>query len=260
LTSLSVSPPFQAGVFDGLTYAQIAANRPEEFAARKADKLRYRYPSGESYMDVIQRLEPVITGARCALHSSSTLAAHGTQHRTHSSMDHSVQGLAEEHSMLHCTVPRALPAGGPRPTRRAAGRLTPGILLLAASPQASYCWPPHPRHPTAVPAEVERERECVCIVAHQAVLRALYGYFMNRPLDVSPPFSLSPPVACQAPLAFRPVRPRCDAALAPLSGRPGSPHGCAAPASLSRPCPGRLPFAPRRRSPRSTCRCTASWS
>ena len=71
LTSLSVSPPFQAGVFDGLTYAQIAANRPEEFAARKADKLRYRYPSGESYMDVIQRLEPVITGARCAQHSTA---------------------------------------------------------------------------------------------------------------------------------------------------------------------------------------------
>ena len=34
-------------------------------------------------------------------------------------------------------------------------------------------------------AEVERERECVVIVAHQAVLRALYGYFMNKPLDVS---------------------------------------------------------------------------
>lgn len=36
-------------------------------------------------------------------------------------------------------------------------------------------------------AEVEREKECVCIVSHQAVLRALYGYFMNQPLDVSVP-------------------------------------------------------------------------
>ena len=34
--------------------------------------------------------------------------------------------------------------------------------------------------------EVERERECVIIVAHQAVLRALYGYFMNRPLETIP--------------------------------------------------------------------------
>ena len=33
-------------------------------------------------------------------------------------------------------------------------------------------------------AEVEREKECVCIVSHQAVLRALYGYFMNQPLEV----------------------------------------------------------------------------
>ena len=33
----------------------------EEFEARRADKLHYQYPGGESYMDVIQRLEPVIT-------------------------------------------------------------------------------------------------------------------------------------------------------------------------------------------------------
>lgn len=33
---------------------------PEEYAARQADKLRYRYPRGESYMDIIARLEPVI--------------------------------------------------------------------------------------------------------------------------------------------------------------------------------------------------------
>ncbi len=33
--------------------------------------------------------------------------------------------------------------------------------------------------------ELERERECVCVVAHQAVLRALYGYFTDTPLNVS---------------------------------------------------------------------------
>ena len=32
--------------------------------------------------------------------------------------------------------------------------------------------------------EIERERECVCVVAHQAILRALYGYFMKVPLAV----------------------------------------------------------------------------
>ena len=32
--------------------------------------------------------------------------------------------------------------------------------------------------------EIERERECVCVVAHQAILRALYGYFTKCPLKV----------------------------------------------------------------------------
>ncbi|KAK9918087.1 hypothetical protein WJX75_001099 [Coccomyxa subellipsoidea] len=85
----------QAGIFDGWTYEEIAEKQPEEYAARKRDKLRYRYPSGESYMDVIQRLEPVII-------------------------------------------------------------------------------------------EIERERECVVVVAHQAILRALYGYFMKIPLSDVP--------------------------------------------------------------------------
>ena len=30
--------------------------------------------------------------------------------------------------------------------------------------------------------EIERERECVCVVAHQAILRAIYGYFTKTPL------------------------------------------------------------------------------
>ena len=69
-----------AGEFDGMTYDEIAKKFPEEYAARAKDKLvllpfiyfcnvlfsdhcqsqRYRYPRGESYLDVIARLEPVI--------------------------------------------------------------------------------------------------------------------------------------------------------------------------------------------------------
>ncbi len=49
-----------AGVCDGWTYALVKERMPEDFAARKADKLRYRYPRGESYQDVIGRLNPVI--------------------------------------------------------------------------------------------------------------------------------------------------------------------------------------------------------
>ncbi|KAL8215190.1 hypothetical protein R6Q57_004639 [Mikania cordata] len=84
-----------AGVCDGMTYEEIKRNMPEEYESRKKDKLRYRYPRGESYLDVIQRLEPVII-------------------------------------------------------------------------------------------ELERQRAPVVVVAHQAVLRALYAYFADRPLKEIP--------------------------------------------------------------------------
>ena len=49
-----------AGVCDGMTYEQIATTMPDEYAARGKNKYRYRYPRGESYEDIAQRLEPVI--------------------------------------------------------------------------------------------------------------------------------------------------------------------------------------------------------
>ncbi|KAJ4782396.1 hypothetical protein LUZ62_066653 [Rhynchospora pubera] len=84
-----------SGVCDGMTYEEIKKNMPEEYESRKKDKLRYRYPRGESYLDVIQRLEPVII-------------------------------------------------------------------------------------------ELERQRAPVVVISHQAVLRALYAYFADRPLREVP--------------------------------------------------------------------------
>ena len=49
-----------AGVCDALTYEEIEALYPEDFANRDNDKFNYRYRGGESYQDVITRLEPVI--------------------------------------------------------------------------------------------------------------------------------------------------------------------------------------------------------
>ncbi|KAJ1255521.1 hypothetical protein BS78_K199000 [Paspalum vaginatum] len=84
-----------SGVCDGMTYEEIKKIMPEEFESRRKDKLRYRYPRGESYLDVIQRLEPVII-------------------------------------------------------------------------------------------ELERQRAPVVVISHQAVLRALYAYFTDRPLREVP--------------------------------------------------------------------------
>jgi broad specificity phosphatase PhoE len=84
-----------AGICDGMTYLEIKSGMPDEFAARARDKFRYRYPRGESYYDVIQRIEPVIV-------------------------------------------------------------------------------------------ELERQRSPVLVIAHRAVLRALYGYLMGKPQDECP--------------------------------------------------------------------------
>ena len=88
-----------AGVCDGLTYAEIQDRYPDIAASRRADKLGYRYPQGESYEDVIERLEPVIF-------------------------------------------------------------------------------------------EIERSEGDLLVVAHQAILRALYAYFANRPREDCPYLSI----------------------------------------------------------------------
>jgi len=89
----------EVGTCDGLSYKQIQVMYPEEFRTREQDKLRYRYPRGESYLDLINRLEPAIF-------------------------------------------------------------------------------------------ELERQRKPVLIVAHQAVLRCLYGYFLDLPESMLPHVSI----------------------------------------------------------------------
>uniref|UniRef100_A0A8C9YQI9 6-phosphofructo-2-kinase/fructose-2,6-biphosphatase 4b n=1 Tax=Sander lucioperca TaxID=283035 RepID=A0A8C9YQI9_SANLU len=49
-----------AGVCEEMMYEEIQEHYPLEFALRDQDKYRYRYPKGESYEDLVQRLEPVI--------------------------------------------------------------------------------------------------------------------------------------------------------------------------------------------------------
>lgn len=49
-----------AGICEGMTYEEIQDQYPQDFADRDQDKYHYRYPSGESYQDLVARLEPVI--------------------------------------------------------------------------------------------------------------------------------------------------------------------------------------------------------
>lgn len=68
-TSVHISAPIEhwkalneidAGICEEMTYEEIQEKYPQEFALRDQDKFHYRYPSGESYQDLVARLEPVI--------------------------------------------------------------------------------------------------------------------------------------------------------------------------------------------------------
>lgn len=48
------------GDCEALSYEQIQEKFPKEFALRDQNKYHYRYPRGESYEDLVHRLEPVI--------------------------------------------------------------------------------------------------------------------------------------------------------------------------------------------------------
>lgn len=49
-----------SGMCDGLTYEEIEQRYPDDFKARDNDKYNYRYRGGESYRDLVIRLEPII--------------------------------------------------------------------------------------------------------------------------------------------------------------------------------------------------------
>lgn len=49
-----------AGECDGMTYEEIETQFPEDFKARDDNKYEYRYRGGESYRDIVIRLEPII--------------------------------------------------------------------------------------------------------------------------------------------------------------------------------------------------------
>ncbi len=119
-----------AGVCDGMTYDEIAESMPLEYEGRQVDKFRYRYPRGESYQDVIQRLEPVIF-------------------------------------------------------------------------------------------ELERERRPVLIIGHQAVLRALYAYMMDRPPNECPFVS----IPLHTILELEPTAYGCDERRIALPPAPLDPEG-----------------------------------
>lgn len=48
------------GICEEMTYEEIKSKHPDDFKTRDQNKFTYRYPRGESYEDVVVRLEPVM--------------------------------------------------------------------------------------------------------------------------------------------------------------------------------------------------------
>uniref|UniRef100_A0A7S3K309 6-phosphofructo-2-kinase domain-containing protein n=1 Tax=Aureoumbra lagunensis TaxID=44058 RepID=A0A7S3K309_9STRA len=62
IESTSLLNELCGGDFDGISHDELERRYPGVWEARKADKLRFRYPGagGESYVDVIARLRPIL--------------------------------------------------------------------------------------------------------------------------------------------------------------------------------------------------------
>lgn len=57
---LRVLDEINAGICETMTYKEMKSKYPQLYEERELRKLQFRYPSGESYLDVIGRLEPLI--------------------------------------------------------------------------------------------------------------------------------------------------------------------------------------------------------
>ena len=58
--SIKALDELNVGICDGMKYEDVQKKYPKDFEERQKDKLKYRYPRGESYMDMILRIEPII--------------------------------------------------------------------------------------------------------------------------------------------------------------------------------------------------------
>ena len=58
--SFKILDELDAGVCDNMTMDEVEEKYPAEWKARLTDKLKYRFPMGESYIDLVHRIEPII--------------------------------------------------------------------------------------------------------------------------------------------------------------------------------------------------------
>lgn len=58
--SLKTLDELDYGLCDGMLMSEITENHADKVKEREKNKLTFRFPRGESYLDVINRIEPII--------------------------------------------------------------------------------------------------------------------------------------------------------------------------------------------------------
>tara|TARA_B100000674_G_scaffold499228_1_gene542982 strand:+ start:7401 stop:8357 length:957 start_codon:yes stop_codon:yes gene_type:complete len=60
ITNIKILNEIDAGDFENFKFSDVEKYHNEEFNKRKKDKFYYRYPNGESYEDLVRRLDPIL--------------------------------------------------------------------------------------------------------------------------------------------------------------------------------------------------------
>ena len=59
IEEFSVLDEINAGIAEHLSYTEFKDKYPDEYVNRAKNKLQYKYPDGESYIDLINRIKPL---------------------------------------------------------------------------------------------------------------------------------------------------------------------------------------------------------
>ena len=54
-----------AGICEHMTYKEVEKKFPELYESRKKNKLEFRYPEGESYLDLVEKLKLFVLNLEC---------------------------------------------------------------------------------------------------------------------------------------------------------------------------------------------------
>ena len=104
-----------AGICEGMTYREVGETYPAIAKWRSAAKYTFRYPGGESYQDLVSRLEPIIMELESAKKSVLVVAHQAVLRALFAYFFNEAAQDSVGMEIPHGTVWRVRGAGGPMP-------------------------------------------------------------------------------------------------------------------------------------------------